>query len=72
MLSQDFSSGYEFGRVFAAFNMQPDFDKFVAARFPDAMVNNYTRLQVCVTSLVLLRVLSSSGSTLQSKGCVLV
>ena len=26
--------------------MQPDFDKFVDTRHPDAMVNNFTRLQV--------------------------
>jgi hypothetical protein len=27
------------------YSMQPDFDKFECKRSPDAMVNNYTRLQ---------------------------
>ncbi|MEW5317265.1 MAG: hypothetical protein WDW38_008576 [Sanguina aurantia] len=50
-IEKEFASGYEFGRVFAAFNMQPDFNKFVSARFPDAMINNFTRLQPTFTKL---------------------
>lgn len=43
---QDFSNGYMFGQLFHSFNMQPDFAKFEAKKLPDAMINNFTRLQV--------------------------
>eukprot|EP00955_Chlamydomonas_euryale_P065098 359155-Chlamydomonas_euryale.AAC.2 len=56
--TQDFASGFAFGKVMQTYGMQPDFDKFEMKRSPDAMVNNYTRLQVrpmpphCATSLL--------------------
>lgn len=44
--AQDFANGVYFGQLLHHYGMQPDFDKFVDTRHPDAMVNNYTRLQV--------------------------
>jgi hypothetical protein len=44
---QDFANGFLWGRLFSHFQLQPDFDKFDDKRTPDAMVNNFTRLQVC-------------------------
>ena len=44
--AQDFANGCLFGQLLHHYGMQPDFDKFVDTRHPDAMVNNYTRLQV--------------------------
>lgn len=44
--AQDFASGYKFGQLLHFFQLQPDFDNFQATRSPDAMINNYTRLQV--------------------------
>jgi hypothetical protein len=43
---QDLASGYVLGEIFYRCQMQPDFDKFVDRTHPDAMINNFTRLQV--------------------------
>ena len=48
---QDFANGCSFGRLLQHYGMQPDFDKFVDTRHPDAMVNNYTRLQTSFLKL---------------------
>lgn len=45
LLPQDFASGFMFGQLMQTYGMQPDFEKFDPKRSPDAMVNNYTRLQ---------------------------
>lgn len=34
-----------FGQLLEHYSMQPDFDKFDVKRTPDAMINNFTRLQ---------------------------
>ena len=44
-LAQDFASGYEFGRLFAALGLQPDFGAFEAKGTPAAQLANHTRLQ---------------------------
>lgn len=44
-LLQDFASGFAFGQVMQTYGVQPDFERFEYKRTPDAMVNNYTRLQ---------------------------
>jgi hypothetical protein len=46
---QDFASGWLFGKLLAAFNLQPDHSKFVNKGKPDAYLANYTRLQVSVS-----------------------
>jgi hypothetical protein len=46
MLGQDFASGYQFGALFAALGLQPDFPEFVNRETPDAHLINHTRLQV--------------------------
>lgn len=48
---QDFASGYTFGQLLYSFNLQPDFEHFDPKRTPDAMINNFTRLQVGHTVL---------------------
>jgi len=48
---QDLASGYVLGEIFYRCHMQPDFDKFVDRTHPDAMINNFTRLQPTVTKL---------------------
>lgn len=35
-----------FGQLFSKLNLQPDVEHFDPKRMPDAMINNYTRLQV--------------------------
>lgn len=50
ILLQDFASGWLFGKLLAAFNLQPDHDNFVNKGKPDAYLANYTRLQVLATS----------------------
>eukprot|EP00798_Chlamydomonas_sp_ICE-L_P002728 gene2728-12601_t len=42
---QEFATGYVFGELLSRYNMLPDFDKFDPRGTPDAMINNYTRLQ---------------------------
>jgi hypothetical protein len=49
ILLQDFASGWLFGKLLAAFNLQPDHSKFVNKGKPDAYLANYTRLQVLTT-----------------------
>ena len=49
---QDFANGCAFGQLLHHHGMQPDFDKFVDTRHPDAMVNNFTRLQVWYALLI--------------------
>ncbi|KAL6765964.1 protein associated with central pair microtubule complex [Haematococcus lacustris] len=44
-VERDFASGYLWALLFQRFGMQPSVDKFEDRRMPDAMVNNYTRLQ---------------------------
>jgi len=48
---QDFASGFVFGEIFHKCNLQPDFHLFVDRTHPDAMINNFTRLQPSVTKL---------------------
>ncbi|KAG1668074.1 hypothetical protein FOA52_010484 [Chlamydomonas sp. UWO 241] len=51
-IEQDFASGFMFGQVMQKYGMQPDFEKFEGGqRTPDAMVNNYTRLQASFQKL---------------------
>jgi hypothetical protein len=58
---QDFANGYLWGQLFSHFNMQPDFDRFENKRTPDAMVCNYTRLQVSRHSASLLQPTEEQG-----------
>ncbi|WIA32870.1 hypothetical protein OEZ86_006044 [Tetradesmus obliquus] len=51
ILLQDFASGWLFGKLLAAFNLQPDHDKFVNKGKPDAYLANYTRLQPVLAKL---------------------
>ncbi|KXZ56759.1 hypothetical protein GPECTOR_1g684 [Gonium pectorale] len=44
-LERDFASGYLFGQLFSKYNLQPDVEQFDGRGMPDAMINNYTRLQ---------------------------
>lgn len=46
-----FSNGYYLGEVLHKCNLQPDFDMFENSDNPDAMVNNFTRLQPVLTRL---------------------
>ncbi|KAG2448325.1 hypothetical protein HYH02_006909 [Chlamydomonas schloesseri] len=50
-LEQDFASGYLFAQLFSKYNLQPDLDHFDTKRMPDAMINNYTRLQPTFSKL---------------------
>ena len=42
---QELASGYKLGKILSNLNLQPDFDQFDATGTPDAMINNFTRLQ---------------------------
>ncbi len=44
--AQDFANGFLWGQLLGALHMQPDADKFENRNTPDAMIGNYTRLQV--------------------------
>ena len=48
---QEFSTGYKLGQVLAKLNLQPDFDMFQQKPSPEAMINNFTRLQPTLKSL---------------------
>lgn len=42
---QELSSGYKLGLILSKLNLQPDFEQFDASGTPDALINNFTRLQ---------------------------
>eukprot|EP00892_Ulva_mutabilis_P002598 jgi/Ulvmu1/12339/UM089_0023.1 len=44
-LEEDLASGYNLGKILNKLNLQPDFDQFDESGTPDAMINNFTRLQ---------------------------
>lgn len=48
---QEFSTGYKLGQVLAKLNLQPDFEMFQQQPTPEAMINNFTRLQPTLKSL---------------------
>lgn len=48
---QDFSTGYKIGQVLAKLNLQPDFNMFEQKPTPEAIINNFTRLQQTLKSL---------------------
>ncbi|KAG2499886.1 hypothetical protein HYH03_002175 [Edaphochlamys debaryana] len=50
-LEQDFASGFLFGQLFSKYNLQPDVERFDSRKMPDAMINNFTRLQPTFTKL---------------------
>jgi hypothetical protein len=43
---QDFANGYLFGKLLAAYNLQPDFSEFSSKSKPEACYSNYIKLQV--------------------------
>lgn len=42
---QELASGYKLGQILNKLNLQPDFDQFDASGTPNAMINNFTRMQ---------------------------
>ena len=46
-----YGSGYTFGQLLHKANLQPDFKQFTNAETPDAVINNFTRLQPTFTKL---------------------
>lgn len=42
---QELASGYKLGKILNKLKLQPDFDQFDESGTPDAMINNFTRLQ---------------------------
>lgn len=47
-LLQDFANGYLFAKLLEAHSLQPDLQAFQNKGKPDAYLNNYMRLQVCL------------------------
>ena len=48
---QGMASGYVLGEILSKLNMQPDFNEFVKSDSPEALINNFTRLQPSLTKL---------------------
>lgn len=48
---QALASGYVLGELLSRLHLQPDFELFDASGTPDAMINNFTRLQPTLKSL---------------------
>jgi hypothetical protein len=48
---QELASGYKLGSVLSNLNLQPDFGEFDEQHSPDAMINNFTRVQPTLKSL---------------------
>ena len=49
--TQGLATGYVLGELLSRLNLQPDFEHFDASGTPDAMINNYTRLQPTLRAL---------------------
>lgn len=48
---QDFASGFALGELLHKLQLQPDFERFDGAGSPDALINNFTRLQPTLKAL---------------------
>ena len=64
-IEDHFSSGYAFGELLSKFNLQNDFKHFEDSDSPDAMINNFTRLQLTFSKLKI-KLDSSSASAIMS------
>ncbi|QDZ23339.1 hypothetical protein A3770_10p58570 [Chloropicon primus] len=64
-LESRFASGYAFGELLSKFNLQNDFVHFEDSDSPDAMINNFTRLQLTFSKLKI-KLDSSSASAIMS------
>ena len=60
-----FASGYAFGELLSKFNLQNDFKHFEDSDNPDAMINNFTRLQLTFSKLKI-KLDSSSASAIMN------
>ena len=64
-LESHFASGYAFGELLGKFNLQNDFKHFEDGDSPDAMINNFTRLQPTFSKLKI-KLDSSSASAIMN------
>lgn len=69
---QGFASGYAFGEVLYRCNLQPDFEHFDPSDHPDAMLNNFSRLQPTLARLgIKLDSKRANGIMTQKRGAAL-
>ena len=64
-IEEHFASGYAFGELLNKFNLQNDFKHFEDSDNPDAMINNFTRLQLTFSKLKI-KLDSTSASAIMS------